>query len=262
MVAARAAAVAAHDTAETRAAAYRLQAACDAVLRPRCALAPPQVAAPPTRGDLLAALFPGDDASASDDDGAAAAPPAPPRPPPHRPPRPPPAARRPPRTTTTSFRDMRITYDTWGVICLMHDGDVGGAHVVARTGEKARGPRPRRARRRSPVRRRPVSGATGGAAPAPARAPCRLGRNMLLQLVDTGRVARHGRGTERHNLLHWVLAFQERKDELAPVVEADRQRHEGLGRFRRRGRRGTGLRLGDRRPQLLGTRRLSPPICA
>ena len=78
IVAARAAAVAAHDTAETRAAAYRLQAACDAVLRPRCApLAPPQIAAPPARGDLLAALFPGDDASASDDDGAAAPPPPP-----------------------------------------------------------------------------------------------------------------------------------------------------------------------------------------
>ena len=84
LVAARAAAVAAHDTAETRAAAYRLQAACDAVLRPRCApLAPPRIAAPPARGDLLAALFPGDDASASDDDGAeaVAAPPAPPPPP-------------------------------------------------------------------------------------------------------------------------------------------------------------------------------------
>ena len=86
LVAARQAAVAAHDTAETRAAAYRLQAACDAVLRPRCApLAAPQIAAPPARGDLLAALFPGDDASASDDDGAAVAaeaPPAPPAPPP------------------------------------------------------------------------------------------------------------------------------------------------------------------------------------
>ena len=81
LVAARAAAVAAHDTAETRAAAYRLQAACDAVLRPRCApLAPPQIAAPPARGDLLAALFPGDDASGSDDDGTPA--PAPPVPPP------------------------------------------------------------------------------------------------------------------------------------------------------------------------------------
>ena len=83
IVAARAASVAAHDSAETRAAAYRLQAACDAVLRPRCApLAPPQIAAPPARGDLLAALFPGDDASASDDDGAAAAP-APPVAAPH-----------------------------------------------------------------------------------------------------------------------------------------------------------------------------------
>jgi len=94
LVAARQAAVAAHDSAETRAAAYRLQAACDAVLRPRCApLAPPQIAAPPARGDLLAALFPGDDASASDDDGAAAVPPAPPvaAPPPTAPP-PPPAA--------------------------------------------------------------------------------------------------------------------------------------------------------------------------
>jgi len=92
LVAARAAAVAAHDTAETRAAACRLQAACDAVLRPRCApLAPPRIAAPPARGDLLAALFPGDDASASDDD----APPPPPAPapvPPPAPPPPPPAA--------------------------------------------------------------------------------------------------------------------------------------------------------------------------
>jgi hypothetical protein len=79
IVAARAASVAAHDSAETRAAAYRLQAACDAMLRPRCApLAPPRIAAPPARGDLLAALFPGDDASGSDDDGAEAAPPAPP----------------------------------------------------------------------------------------------------------------------------------------------------------------------------------------
>ncbi len=83
IVAARAASVAAHDTAETRAAAYRLQAACDGVLRPRCApLAAPRIAAPPARGDLLAALFPGDDASGSDDDGAAdvAAPPAAPPP--------------------------------------------------------------------------------------------------------------------------------------------------------------------------------------
>ena len=85
VVAARAAAVAACDAADapTRAAACRLQAACDAVLRPRCApLAPPPTAPPPPRGDLLAALFPGDDSASEDDEAAAEEAPAAPAPPP------------------------------------------------------------------------------------------------------------------------------------------------------------------------------------